>query len=237
MTTTQQQNWTATWTNSCRCYFCPECEVGTVADYGDNCNYCNGELESTEWCDGMCSEVMNEDIEQIITEWHKSHDSKPFIIKGSGMTWRSVSGSTETLTSWKDALNVLTDDYELTLRFTYDPTARTLTATRSSHDEPMGARFEFVLPDLDWIREHRDGCSDTIALFEWSQNFNYPSPFSLFLDIIGWSDERIGVMLCAGEMPPMGYMECDYLGDALKEFAQDPSNVLEVIELLLETEN
>ena len=78
----------------------------------------------------------------------------------------------------------------------------------------------------------RKGAEETTALFEWSQNFNYPTPATLFLSLIGWEDME-------GELPKgvaLGYMELDYLGDALKEYANDPQTVSDAIEQLLEKE-
>lgn len=65
----------------------------------------------------------------------------------------------------------------------------------------------------------------TAALFDWSENYNFPSPASLFLDLIGWSDEELGERLTRDAMPSLGYLELDYLGDALKEYADNPRTV------------
>jgi hypothetical protein len=77
----------------------------------------------------------------------------------------------------------------------------------------------------------RKGAEETTALFEWSRNFNYPSPATLFLGLIGWEDME--------ELPQgvaLGYMELDYLGDALKEYASNPQTVSDAITEMLEKE-
>jgi hypothetical protein len=77
----------------------------------------------------------------------------------------------------------------------------------------------------------RKGAEETTALFEWSRNFNYPSPATLFLSLIGWEDME--------ELPQgvaLGYMELDYLGDALKEYASNPQTVSDAIAEMLEKE-
>ena len=83
------------------------------------------------------------------------------------------------------------------------------------------------------IYEHpRDYAVHTTALFEWSRNFSYPSPATLFLGLIGWEDME--------ELPQgvaLGYMELDYLGDALKEYANNPQTVNEAIAEMLEAES
>lgn len=77
----------------------------------------------------------------------------------------------------------------------------------------------------------RKGAENTTALFEWSLNFDYPSPATLFLGLIGWEDME--------ELPQgvaLGYMEMDYLGDALKEYANNPQTVSDAITELLDAE-
>ncbi len=72
------------------------------------------------------------------------------------------------------------------------------------------------------------GAEHTTALFEWSRNYNYPTPATLFLGLIDYEDMELvqGVAL--------GYMELDYLGDALKEYANNPQTVNEAIAEMLE---
>lgn len=77
----------------------------------------------------------------------------------------------------------------------------------------------------DYYELEAQGAPETKALFEWSENYAFPSPASLFLDLIGFSEENFGVTLCANGLPNLGYLECDYLGDALKEYATNPQGV------------
>jgi hypothetical protein len=83
----------------------------------------------------------------------------------------------------------------------------------------------------DIYESPRKGAEETTALFEWSRNFNYPSPATLFLGLIGWDDME--------DLPQgvaLGYMELDYLGDALKEYADNPQTVRDAIAEMLERE-
>jgi len=77
------------------------------------------------------------------------------------------------------------------------------------------------------------------ALFEWSLNYDHPDrPFNLFIDIIGYSEEHYGTQMWSGKFAStIGYMEADYLGDALKEWAQYPQQVEEWITKLMSTED
>ena len=77
----------------------------------------------------------------------------------------------------------------------------------------------------------------TAALFDWSENYEFPTPASLFLDLIGWSEEELGERLTANAMPGLGYLELDYLGDALKEFAAKPWEVADFAAALMATYN
>ena len=79
--------------------------------------------------------------------------------------------------------------------------------------------------------EPRKGAEHTTALFEWSRNYSYPTPATLFLGLIGYEDMEGIVQGVA-----LGYLELDYLGDALKEYASNPQTVNEAIAEMLEAE-
>jgi hypothetical protein len=65
----------------------------------------------------------------------------------------------------------------------------------------------------------------TADLFRWSENYDYPTPANLYLDLIGWSDENMGQTLY-DLAKPLGYLEISMLADALKEYASNPVDVL-----------
>ena len=74
-------------------------------------------------------------------------------------------------------------------------------------------------------------------LFSWSQNYAFPSPASLFLDLIGYSEEEYGSLLCSDRQPSLGYLECGILGDALTAYAEHPGSVYTLVEQLLAAES
>lgn len=83
---------------------------------------------------------------------------------------------------------------------------------------------------LDNAPEHFE---DIARLFSWSENYDYPTPATLYLDLTNYSEEYIGVNLCAEKMPLLGYLEIDLLAKALTQFAARPDTATEfVIELL-----
>ena len=75
------------------------------------------------------------------------------------------------------------------------------------------------------------------ALHDWSMNYNYPSPYSVFLDLIGWSKDELGGPLVRDiTSAPLGYLELDYLADALKEIANYGQDAYDYAIALLEEE-
>jgi hypothetical protein len=59
------------------------------------------------------------------------------------------------------------------------------------------------------------------------------TPYHIFLDLIGYSDEHYGESLYKGEpRAVLGYVELDYLADALKEYATNPQCVSDYIDLI-----
>lgn len=73
------------------------------------------------------------------------------------------------------------------------------------------------------------------ALFEWSLNYDHDQrPFNLFLDLIGWSQDNYGTAMSNNVR--LGYLEADYLGDALKEWADYPQQVEAWVDALMACE-
>ena len=77
------------------------------------------------------------------------------------------------------------------------------------------------------------------ALIHWSMNYDIKTgtPYHLFLDLIGYSEEHYGGNLYKGNpRNVLGFLEIDYLGDALKEYAANPQAVEDWIEALMNAE-
>jgi hypothetical protein len=74
----------------------------------------------------------------------------------------------------------------------------------------------------------------TAHLFSWCEgNYNFPAPSSLFLDMIGYSEEEHGMNLTAQKMPNLGYLEIDMLAKAMTEYASRPNDVYAFVEKLM----
>jgi hypothetical protein len=91
-----------------------------------------------------------------------------------------------------------------------------------------------ILGDVKPSQEH------TAGLISWSMNYDLKTgtPYHIFLDLIGYSANEYGSNLFDynNVHRVLGFMEMDYLGDALKEYADNPQAVLDLIELINEAE-
>jgi len=78
--------------------------------------------------------------------------------------------------------------------------------------------------------------ADIVALYRWGTNYDWETnPWALFLDLIGYSVESYGETIY-NLHNAFGYLELDYLADALKCYARKPLEVWELIEQLEGTE-
>jgi hypothetical protein len=82
-----------------------------------------------------------------------------------------------------------------------------------------------------------DGCDEVQSLYQWSLNFDAGTgPMTLFLDLIGWSEDEIGEPLYNMASANLGYMELSYLADALKQYADHPQEVTLYVQGLMAAE-
>lgn len=82
-------------------------------------------------------------------------------------------------------------------------------------------------------------CEAVANLIHWSMNYDLRTgtPYHIFLDLIGYSEEHYGEKLFTGDYSRViGYLEADYLGDALKEYAHRPSEVEAFIDAVSEAD-
>jgi hypothetical protein len=75
------------------------------------------------------------------------------------------------------------------------------------------------------------------GLYQWSTNYEAgKTPFTLFIDLIGYTQEQYGEALYNLDKPQLGYLELDYLGDALKEYATIGGDAYDYVVRILEAE-
>jgi hypothetical protein len=89
----------------------------------------------------------------------------------------------------------------------------------------------------EYVEQAPEYAMATADLWHWSTNFDSGrGPITLFLDLIGWSDETIGEPLYDLTAKSLGYVELDKLAKALAEYADRPRSVREWIDGLLQWE-
>jgi hypothetical protein len=93
---------------------------------------------------------------------------------------------------------------------------------------------------LDEILEKGEDRFPHIAgLYQWSTNYEAgKTPFTLFIDLIGYTSHEYGQTLfnLNDITRTMGYLELDYLGDALKEYATIGGDAYDYVVSILEAE-
>ena len=99
----------------------------------------------------------------------------------------------------------------------------------------METTTQTVWEYLEAETAHAEGVRE---LADWSRNYDVRTgtPFQLFLDIIGYSYSEYGTNFVSKPHEIIGYLEADYLGDALKEYANNPQAVTDWIDGLMEVE-
>jgi hypothetical protein len=76
------------------------------------------------------------------------------------------------------------------------------------------------------------------ALWSLSSNYDYPTPATVFLDLIGYSEEELGEPLTtmAEAVRVLDFLAIGYIADALQEFANRPDDVRIYVRNLLAAE-
>lgn len=77
------------------------------------------------------------------------------------------------------------------------------------------------------------------TLRDWSDNCVHPTPWAVFLDLIGESEELFGECISPSmeaARTSLGYLELSYLAAALEAYATRPSDVREYARQLVESE-
>jgi len=80
------------------------------------------------------------------------------------------------------------------------------------------------------------------ALADWSTNCEHPTPFALFLDLIGWSEDNYGERICTDKgsglhvQPGIGYIEASKLAAALEAWSDRPREVEAAVADIIERE-
>lgn len=83
-----------------------------------------------------------------------------------------------------------------------------------------------------------DYAEKTAHLISWATNYDFPqTPYAVFLDLIGYSEEEFGERLLTAAPKCLGYLEIGMLADALTEYANRPGDIIEFINAVERTPN
>lgn len=100
-----------------------------------------------DYCDG-CGDWMQEGTLELFSYWLERIDNPQRVrCNGSAMGWRRLDGyaiadANASQPMARQLLELLTLNGDFTINYTLE--GKTLSAIRYSHDEPTGARFEFI---------------------------------------------------------------------------------------------
>lgn len=87
------------------------------------------------------------------------------------------------------------------------------------------------------LEEGEERFPHIVGLYQWSTNYEAgKTPFTLFIDLIGYTQEQYGEALYNLDKPQLGYLELDYLGDALKEYATIGQDAYDFVVRILNAE-
>lgn len=90
------------------------------------------------------------------------------------------------------------------------------------------------------INEAPERFQNIAYLWDWSLNHDYPTPATLFIDLIGYTLEEHGELLI-GDMGKvigrLGTREISLIGLAMDEYATRPNDATRFIEALLYAES
>jgi hypothetical protein len=85
------------------------------------------------------------------------------------------------------------------------------------------------------LEDATDERASIADLYHWSTNYDAgQGPFTLFLDMIGWSEENIGQPLYSLADANLGYVELSKLGAALVQYADTPHDVRAFVDELMQ---
>ena len=90
------------------------------------------------------------------------------------------------------------------------------------------------------LEEGEERFPEIVGLYQWSTNYEAgKTPFTLFIDLIGYSEMEFGSKVFdyhESIHKTLGYLEIDYLGDALKEYADKGEQAYDFVASIIEAE-
>jgi len=94
-----------------------------------------------------------------------------------------------------------------------------------------------MMDEYEYLDNAPDYATETASMIDWSANCEWSrSPYALYLDLIGESENRFGENLTTS-VPVLGYVELDKLAKALTEYANRPNDIRDWLNGLEEIAN
>jgi hypothetical protein len=91
---------------------------------------------------------------------------------------------------------------------------------------------------FDLIENAPENLQGVARLASWATNYDTKTgtPFGVFLDLIGYSEDEFGENLISKPQRVLDFVGIDHLADALKEFADRPDDVRDFVQKLISAE-
>lgn len=134
--------YTETFTTTCGCYDCPNCNVLSTSDEGElKCGDCGVDMTPSDYCYEACYDYKHENwANDLFPQWLASVGNPDYVkISGKNMGWLHQEGYAVVETDWDKLYKALTINGDYRLEFVVE--GKDFTAKRYSHDEPTGASF------------------------------------------------------------------------------------------------
>jgi hypothetical protein len=88
------------------------------------------------------------------------------------------------------------------------------------------------------LEQDAPSCENVKELYHWSLNYDAgKGPFTLFLDMIGWSQDELGCAMYDLNDASLGYLELCKLTEALNEYTDNPTDVMVYVNQLIKAES
>lgn len=166
---------------------------------------------------------------------HKYSDGLARYIDKNNM-YDETDGDVEAPTGWFGLAgrNVLVHDSQgFVTRHRFDTVS-----DAQMHWNELGEQYQKWSAPTIWDMLEADTEYDDVQdLYSWSTNYDAgKGPFTLFLDLIGYSQDEFGCAMYNLNDASLGYVELDKLAKALDQYTDDPNGVTEYVRQLIEAE-
>lgn len=87
-----------------------------------------------------------------------------------------------------------------------------------------------AMDEYEYLETANDTTRPVANLINWAYNESYPNTYSLFLDLIGWTEDHFGETIYNLKNQTPGYVELSYLADALEAYSNRPNDIRDFVD-------